>query len=180
MILVFGGQAIAGREGDEQVAAGVAARSAGTGEAQARSLGQALQLVGEQGGVGRDDDDDRAGAGRRVRGRLADPVRARDLVDADLGTDRHAVHAEPSALAVVGLDQDADRVTATVGRHHPRRRPDPALELVADHPRPATDVALRDRSAGRGVERRAEVLGAHVEAVDVVEQAVVRLADDGQ
>ena len=107
-------------------------------------------------------------------------VRARNLVDADLGTDRHAVDAEPRALAVVGLDQDADRVTATVGRHDPRRGPDPALELVADHPRPATDVALGDRAAGRGVECRAEVLGANVEAVDVVEQAVIGLADDGQ
>ena len=70
-------------------------------------------------------------------------------------------------------------MTATVGRHHPRRGPDPALELVADHPRPATDVALGDRPTDRRVECRTEVLGAHVEAVDVVEQAVVRLADDG-
>ena len=54
----------------------------------------------------------RAAAARR-------PVRARDLVDADLGTDWHAVDAEPVPLAVIGLDQDADGVTATVGRHDP-------------------------------------------------------------
>ena len=117
-------------------------------------------------------------------GSAADPadlvIRAWDLVDADLRADRRAVHAEPRPLAVVGLDQDADGVAATIGRHHPRRRPDPALELVADHPGPAADVALGDRPAGRRVERRPEVLGAYVEAVDVIEQAVVRLADDGQ
>ena len=47
VILVLGGQAIAGREGDEQVAAGVPARPTGAGQAETRTLGQALQLVGE-------------------------------------------------------------------------------------------------------------------------------------
>jgi hypothetical protein len=71
-------------------------------------------------------------------------------------------------------------VTATIGRHHPRRGTDPALELVADHSGAAADVALLDRTAGRAVEGRVEMLGAHMEPVDVVEQAVVRLADDGE
>ena len=51
---------------------------------------------------------------------------------------------------------------------------------MADHAGPAADGALRDRAVGRGRERGVEVLGPDVEAVDVVERAVVRLADDRQ
>ena len=63
----------------------------------------------------------------------------------------------------------------------PRRGPDPALELVADHPDAAADVALLDRpgiARPRAPRRRA--WRPDVEAVDVVERAVVRLADHGQ
>ena len=56
------------------------------------------------------------GGGVRARQGLAASARARDLVDADLGTDRDAVDAEPVALAVVGLDQDADGMSATLRR----------------------------------------------------------------
>ena len=96
------------------------------------------------------------GGGVRAASSRASGARAGDLVDADLGTDRHAVDPEPGALAVVGLDQDADRVPAEFGGEDPRRRPDPALELVADHPRPATDVAFRDRAAAGGRRARRE------------------------
>ena len=68
----------------------------------------------------------------------------------------------------------------TASSMHARRRPDAALELVADHPGAATDRAFVDRAAGRGRERRVQVLRTNVEAVDVVEQPVERLADHRQ
>ena len=69
-------------------------------------------------------------------------------------------------------------MAAAIPRHDARRRPDPALEFVADHPGPTPDTALLDRAGGGRIERGAQVLGADMEAVDVVEQAVVGLADD--
>ena len=85
-----------------------------------------------------------------------------------------------AARAVVALDQHADRVAAGLGGEHARRGADAALEAVADHPGAAADVALGDGPAARAVERREHVLGLHVEAVDVVEQAVVGLGHDRQ
>ena len=51
---------------------------------------------------------------------------------------------------------------------------------MADHSGAAADVALGDRTVGRRRQRGVHVLGADVEAVDVVERAVVGLADDRQ
>ena len=107
------GQAVAGREGDEQVAAGVAAGAADPGDAQPGPLGEPLALVRQERRVGRDDDDDRAGAGRRLDGPCV--VRAGHLDSTrDRLADPHAVDAQPGALAVVGLDQHPDRVAAVV------------------------------------------------------------------
>jgi hypothetical protein len=50
---------------------------------------------------------------------------------------------------------------------------------VADHPRPAADVALGD-VCGRVGKRGLDVLGGDALRADVVEEAVERLADDGQ
>ena len=98
-------------------------------------------------------------------------VRARDLVVADRLADRHAVDPEPARAC----RSWPGRATPTVQPPRvrvddPRRRPDAALELVADHPGAAADVALGDRAAGaprRAPRRRARP---DVEAVDVVEQ----------
>ena len=49
---------------------------------------------------------------------------------------------------------------------------------MADHAGPAADVALADRPAARRGERPVDVVGRHVEAVDVVQQPVPRLAHD--
>ena len=57
--------------------------------------------------------------------------------------------------------------------------PIPPLNPVADHPGAASDVSLGYRAVARGLDRRAHVVGPDVHAVDVVEQPVVRLADDG-
>jgi hypothetical protein len=126
---------------------------------------------------------------RPARPPTCPPARARASASAatqGLGTslvgiaDRDPVDAQELAGPVVCLDQGTDGPPAGAGRDEPRCRPDPALELVADHPRPAAHGSLRDRAARRPVERRIEVLGADVEAIDVVQDAVVGLADDRQ
>ena len=59
----------------------------------------------------------------------------------------------------------------------PRSRADAALEAVGDHPGAASDVALVHRTVRRRVERRSRVLGADVEPVHLVENAVPSLGD---
>ncbi len=108
------------------------------------------------------------------------PVRARDDVVIDDLADRHAVDTKPLAIAEVGLDERADREPAVAFLDHPRRGPDPALELERDRAGAATDVAFGDGTAGRRVERSAHVFGADVEAVDVVHVAVEDLAHHRQ
>jgi hypothetical protein len=125
--------------------------------------------VGEERRVRRQDDDDRAGALR--------PAGQRDTVSPDPGTDGHAVHRQALAPPVIRLDEHPDHVPVD---GHARRRPDPALEAVADHPGAAADVPFRHRPVRRGIDRSEDVLRQHVEAVDVVEETVPRLRDDGQ
>ncbi len=100
----------------------------------------------------------------------------RDLFVGDGRSHRHPVDAQQRPLAVVRLHQDPDGPVAGASGGGA----DAALELVADHPGPATDVALRHRSGGSRRERGVDVLGAHVEPVDVVEGAVVGLTGDGE
>ena len=140
---------VAGREGDEQVAARVAARAARPGDPQPGSLGQTLALVGEERRIRGEDHDDRPAPGRRRRSleRLGLVVRTRDLVGPDLLADRNAIHAKPGTFAVVRLDERRDREPAVRGTEHSRRGPDPALELVADHARSAAHATLGDRAA---------------------------------
>src|SRR3954451_1867056 len=105
-------------------------------------------------------------------------MRTRDLGDPDRFADRHAIDPQPGALAVVRLDEHADREAASVVWDDPGGRPDAALELVADHPRPPADIALRDGSGRCRGQCRTKVLGPDMEAVDVVEETVVGLAHD--
>ena len=115
--VVVGRQPVAGRERDEQVPAGVTAGATRPRDAQPCPLGDPLALVGEERGVGRGHHDDRSRARLRRPGQcLGGTPRALDLVVADLRADRDAVDAQPAALPVVGLDQDADRVAATFRR----------------------------------------------------------------
>ena len=72
-VVVVGRQVVACRERDEQVAARVTAGAAGARDAEPGPLGEPLALVGEERRVGRDDDDDRARAGRRQRRAPARP-----------------------------------------------------------------------------------------------------------
>ncbi len=183
-----GKAAVAGREGDEDVARPGRGDAAHPGEPEAGPLGEPLALVRQQRSVRREDDDDRPGARRQRSAVRAAGLRqgvgrvpgARDLRLRDRLADRHAVDPEKLAGAVVRLDERADREPAGVRWDDARGCPDPALELVADHAGAAADRALRDRPAGRPRERRVEVLRLHVEPVDVVEDAVVGLPDDRQ
>ena len=167
-----GRQPIAGREGDEQVAARVPAGAADAGDAETGPLGQPLALVGEERRVGRDDDDDRARARRRRS--AAAPTWSYGLGTSrrrDRLADPHAIDPQPVALAVVGLDEDADRVAADVAASMTRDAvPMPPLNSWQTIPVPPPTAPSVDRTVRRRRERRVQVLGPDVEAVDVVEQ----------
>ena len=85
--------------------------------------------------------------------------------------------AQPGPAAVVRLHEHTDgpAVLDDAGG-----RADAALEAVADHAGAAADGPLLDCAAVRARKRRRHVLRRDVEAVDVVEEAVPGLADDGQ
>src|SRR5437588_10037361 len=159
--------AVAGCEGEEEVAARDRAGAAHSADAEAHPLRQPVALVREQRRIGRDDPDDRAGVGA---------LRRKWNTVADQPADRYAVDTKAVAAPVVGLHEDTDRVRLD----QPRRRADAALEAVADHARAAADVPLRHPLAACGVERRHDVVGRYALGADVVEEAVVRLADPGQ
>ena len=130
--------------------------------------------MGRERRVGGDDDDDRALLAVGVLERLARGVGPNLLADG------HARHDELPAPAVVGLHQDPDRVAALSGRHDARGGADAALEAVADHARPAAHRSFGNRAAFGRVERGEHVLVLHVEAVDVVQIAVVGLGHHRQ
>ncbi len=113
-------------------------------------------------------------------GRWAGSRGARDDLDRDGRPDGDPVDRQPLAPAVVGLDEDAEGPAAELRSDDPRRRPDPALELVADHSGPAAHPTLDDRPGGGRPERCQGIVGRDVEAVDVVQPAVPGLADDRQ
>ena len=164
-----GEPAVPRREAEREVAARVLAEAARARDPEAGPPREPLALPGEERRVGREDDDDRArslGRARERHGLRADPL-----------ADRHAVHAQPPPRAVVRLHEGADRPPV---RSDARRRADAALEAVADHPGAAADRALGDRPPAAAASAAATCSGPDVEAVDVVEEAVPRLADDRQ
>src|SRR5262245_6758690 len=173
--------AIARGEGQEEVARRRRTETAHAGDPQLGPASDAAALMGKQRRVGRDDADDRTAPGTPVgdADALTRP-RARHLRDGDLLADRHAVDPEQAAASIVRLHEHPDGPAAKVAREAPGRGPDAALELMADHARPAADVALRDVPAARPRERRRDVLRPHVAAGDVVQLAVVGLAGNGQ
>jgi hypothetical protein len=120
--------------------------------------------VREERRVSGDHDDDRAGAFRRSLGERHCAARA-DVVAGD---------RQARTTAVVRLNEDTHGVLARAARGGA----DAALEAVADHPGAGADAALRDRAVLRVRECREDVFARHVHALDVVEEAVVRLADD--
>ena len=142
-------------------------------DAERRPLREPVALVRQERRVGGDDDDDRARALAPASARgQRDHVGADPLADGDAVTrNRSAGRSSPGR---------ARRRCAAVLRHDARRRADPALEAVADHPGAAADAALRHRPGRRRASACVDVLGPDVLAVDVVEEAVLRLADHRQ
>src|ERR1700691_2048315 len=120
--------------------------------------------------MGGHDDDDRAALGELGR----HPAVGIGTLDVDLAPDRNPGDAQvlPRAAAVVTLHQHADQVTAVLLGELARGGADAALEAVADHAGPTADRALLDTATVRAVERVKDVLGLHVEAVDVVQPPV--------
>ena len=96
----------------------------------------------------------------------------------DLAAHRHAVDRQPLATAVVAEHQHAHDEGGLAGDGEPRRRADPALEVVAGHADAGADGALVDGARRGGIERGMHVLGEHVHAAHVVQEAVVALAHD--
>src|SRR5439155_14881706 len=132
----------------EQIAARVGPGPAHPGDPETGALGEPLALVGQERSVGRDDHDDRARTGwwrEALVVVLEAGIRARNVRDRDRLADRHAVDPEPIAPTVVRLDENPDGEPAAIGFDHARGGADSTLELVADHPCPATDGALGDR-----------------------------------
>jgi hypothetical protein len=169
--------AVAGGEGEEQVARGVLAGAPGASHTETGPLCEALALVRQERRVGGEDDDDGATLAAGAGGCRGFDVGGH-FVEADLATDGHAVDGQPLTPAVVRLHERTDREAALLRRHAPRGRADAALEAMADGARATAHVAFRDRSAGGGRQRRLEVLGSHVLAVDVVEPAIPGLGHD--
>jgi len=110
----------------------------------------------------------------------AGQFRARDCGQADPDAHRRAVDREPAPDPVVGLHLDADRADPVPGVGHPGGGADAALETVTDHPGARPDVALGHRTGSGVGDCGAHVLGAYVQAVAVVQQAVPGLRHDRQ
>src|ERR1019366_1030763 len=154
--------------GDEDVAGIVAGVAAVAAEAERSFAGQAPQLRGNERGVGGGDDDDRAYI-FSVGGVLGDFL-----------ADGNARDAQLVALSVVALHEHADRVAARFRVEHARRGSYSSLEFVADHAGAAAYVAFFYGAGVRGIQGVEDVLGFHVESVDVVEIAVPGFGHHGQ
>ena len=98
----------------------------------------------------------------------------------NLAANRCAGDCQQLAAAVVRLDEHADRVAAVFRAQHAGRRADAALEPVADHPGAAADIAFGHRTAARPIQRLERMGLRDVESVDVVQEPVPRLGDDGK
>src|SRR5581483_11854451 len=92
----------------------------------------------------------------------------------------NASDAELLAQAEIRLDENAHRGAAGRAGQFARGRADAALELKTGHARAAADVALRDRPRLGTVEGCKDVFLLDVEAVGVIEIAIVRFRDDRQ
>ncbi len=133
--------------------------------------------MGEQRGVGRDDDDDRS-LGRAADRLLLVPRRRAAPRSGSSSPTWTPSTIRRSRSPWFAWTSTPDGPAVLSALDHARCGPRASLEVVADHPGAAADVALGDRAVRRRVERREEVLGPDVHAVDVVQRAVVGLPDD--
>src|SRR5262245_29795578 len=81
---------------------------------------------------------------------------------------------------MIGLHQHADDVLAAFAVNQPRGAADTAFEIVADHTRPPTDVALFNRAVIGDGYRLVYVVFGQVKGINVTQPAVIRFGHDGQ
>lgn len=132
----------------------------------------------QKGRVGSDDDDDGAAPGPARR--QSEDLRLGNLAATNGQADGDAHDREAIASTVIGLHEHADGVATCLSWEMPRRSTRASLEAVADHPGPAADVAFTDRTVTGGRDGVPHVGGAQVMTVDVVQDTVPGLGDDGQ
>jgi hypothetical protein len=170
------------RERDEKIARAVTRIAAHARQPHARALGDALELVRQQGRVSGDHDNDRTGVAMRAI--AARPRKGRIGVDAVVAqglADRDACDAQGVAHAVIGLHQHADGIGGLpLATDAARSSADAAFEFVAHHAGAAAHVAFRDGSAAGVLQGLRHMGGRDVEAVDVVEVPVPGFGDDRQ
>ena len=102
----------------------------------------------------------------------------RGRVEGKETTDRHACHHQVLAAAKVGLDQRAQGVAAQIVGQPAAGAADAAFPAVTDRPGAGADRALLDGTAASALERLPDVLGMDMPALDIIQIAVVGLADD--
>ena len=164
------GAGIGGGEGEEDVSGAVAGVAAVAAEAERDLFRDALELRGDERGVGGDDDNDGAGVFTVAIGGML----------GDFFADGNAGDAELVAASVVALDEDADGIASSFSVEDTGGGADAAFEFVADHAGAAADVAFFDGAGVGDVEGVAGVFGVDVESVDVIEPAVPGFGDDGE
>ena len=160
-----------GAEREDEIAARVLAGAAGAADAERAALRQPVHWCGSSGAsVAHSTMIDPAPSGSpTAAARRSGPI-----------SRRPAARRRPGGRGRPWLACTSTPTVHAPASDDPRRGPQPALEAVADHPGAAADAALLDRP-GRGArERLVHVLGAHVEAVDVVQHAVPGLAHHRQ
>ena len=98
----------------------------------------------------------------------------------DFFADGYASDQQLGSAAKVTLGEDAEGVAACFAAQFARGGADAAFEAVADHAGAATDIAFSDWAGAGTVEGLEDVLFLYMEAVDVVEEAIISLAYDGE
>src|SRR4029077_2277081 len=89
-------------------------------------------------------------------------------------------NAKVFAAAVIALHEHADNVATSLRGERTRRRADATFITVANHAGTAADAAFLNGAGLCGIDGLKNVLGLHVEAVDVVEPAVPGFGDHGK
>ena len=152
-------------KGDHDLAAAVAAVGAGAGQAHQCPVAEPPQLALAERDVRSQHRDDGAfvlmGRDLRIQQRL----------------DGRPRHDEVVENGMVREDERTDGVGLPVQLHLPGCRPDAAFQAVAAHPAPGSDGTFGKIGPAVG-QRGKDMLFGHMQAPDVVQAAVVALADD--
>src|SRR5205823_5946461 len=92
----------------------------------------------------------------------------------------HARDSQLRSPPAVALDENSDRVSASLLLQLARGGPDAAFESIADHPCPTPDRSLRHRAVTGTVERFKDMLIRNVKTIDVIQKSVPGFGHDRQ